>query len=282
MGKFGLVLEGGAMRGMFTAGILDVLMEEGITVDGTVGVSAGAVFGCNFKSKQIGRTIRYNMKYCRDPRYCSVRSLIKTGDLFGAAFCYHELPEKLDLFDNETYEQNPMRFYAVCTDVDTGEAVYHECETARGVEIEWLRASASLPLAAQIVTIGGQRLLDGGIADPIPLRFFEEQGYTKNIVVLTRPRGYVKKKNGAMSLISRVFKKDAAFIRAMERRHLVYNEALSYAAQAEKEGRALLLCPETKLPIERTCRDPETLKKVYELGRAEAMRRLDEIRMFLK
>lgn len=282
MAKTGLVLEGGAMRGLYTMGILDVLVEQKVTVDGAVGVSAGAVFGCNYKSRQAGRVLRYNVNYCRDPRYCSFRSLIKTGDLFGAAFCYHEIPEQLDLFDNETYEQNPMPFYVVCTDVDTGKPVYHECKTARDGELEWMRASASLPMAAQIVEIEGQRLLDGGIADPIPLQFFEEQGYDRNIVILTRPKGYHKKKSGAMPLISKIYKKEAALVEAMAKRHDIYNEELARVAAAEQEGRALVFRPEEPLPIGRTCHDPKTLQKVYDLGREQALGRLEEVKAFVK
>lgn len=282
MAKVGLVLEGGAMRGMYTMGILDVLLEQGMALDGAVGVSAGAVFGCNYKSRQIGRALRYNMNYCRDPRYCSFRSLLKTGDLFGADFCYHELPEKLDLFDNETYEQNPMPFFVVCTDVDSGEAVYHECKTARGAELLWMRASASLPFAARIVEIDGRRLLDGGIADPIPLRFLEEQGFFKNIVILTRPKNYRKKKNGAMPLLSQFYKKEPALLEAMANRHAAYNAELDAVEEAEKQGRALVFRPDAALPIGRTCHDPDTLKKVYDIGRAQALARLEEIKTFIK
>ena len=124
--KKGLIMEGGAMRGMFTCGVIDVFMEQNIEFDGAAGISAGAVFGCNYVSRQIGRPIRYNKRFCKDPRYCSIRSLLKTGDLFGAKFCYDDLPNELDPFDNETYDSNPMAFYAVCTDVETGKAIYPE------------------------------------------------------------------------------------------------------------------------------------------------------------
>lgn len=147
--KCGLVLEGGAMRGLFTAGVTDVFMENGIAFDGAVGVSAGAAFGCNYKSYQPGRAIRYNTRFCRDKRYCSIRSLITTGDMFGADFCYHEIPEKLDVFDFDTYENSAMEFYVVCTDVETGKPVYHRCDTMNSRELEWLRASASMPMAAE-------------------------------------------------------------------------------------------------------------------------------------
>ena len=153
--KTGLVMEGGAMRGMFTMGVIDIMMEHGITYDGGIGVSAGAAFGCNYKSGQIGRVIRYNKAYCRDKRFSSIRSWVKTGNLFGVDFCYHELPEKLDPFDNDAYVANPMDFYVVCTDVMTGKPVYHRCDTGIGENVDWMRASASIPLFAEIVEIDG-------------------------------------------------------------------------------------------------------------------------------
>lgn len=192
--KTGLVLEGGAMRGMFTAGVLDVLMEHGIVLDGAIGVSAGAVFGCNYKSHQIGRTIRYNTEYCQDKRYASFGNLLRTGNLYSEQFCYHTVPEKLDPFDAKTFAENPMDFFVVCTDVRTGDPIYHKCRTGDAEDIQWMQASASMPLAARIVKIGHYQLLDGGIADSIPVRFFESIGYKRNLIVLTQPKGFVKRR----------------------------------------------------------------------------------------
>ena len=192
--KHGLVLEGGAMRGLFTAGVIDVMMEEGIGFDGAIGVSAGAVFGSNYKSNQPGRVIRYNLRFCQDPRYSSFRSLAKTGDLFGADFCYREIPDHLDPFDREAYESSPMDFYVVATDVHTGKPVYHNCRKGDREDLDWFRASASMPLAARIVEVGGYQLLDGGISDSIPLKYLESVGYDRNVVILTQPMGYEKKK----------------------------------------------------------------------------------------
>ena len=187
--KTGLVLEGGAMRGMFTAGVLDVLMESGITVDGAIGVSAGAVFGCNYKSHQIGRTIRYNTQYCNDKRYASFKNLLRTGNLYSEQFCYHDVPEKLDLFDEKAFAESPMDFFVVCTDVRTGGPIYHKCRKGDAEDVRWMEASASMPLAAKIVQIGHYGLLDGGVADSIPIRFFESIGYKRNLIILTQPKG---------------------------------------------------------------------------------------------
>lgn len=183
--KKGLVLEGGAMRGLFTAGILDVLMEHDIWPDGVIGVSAGAAFGCNMKSKQPGRALRYNKNLVNDWRYSSLRSLLTTGDYFGGDYAYHYVPRHIDYFDVDTFSKNPMEFWVVCTNVDTGKAEYKRLTEVDYDSLEYIRASASMPIAARIVTVDGKKMLDGGIADSIPLRFFQQQGYEKNLVILT-------------------------------------------------------------------------------------------------
>ncbi len=279
--KHGLVLEGGAMRGMFTAGILDVFMEEGIQADGVVGVSAGAAFGCSYKSGQIGRTLRYNKKYCKDKRYCSIYSLITTGDLYGAEFCYKTLPEKLDIFDNDAYEKNPMEFFVVASDVITGKSVYKKCDSFRGENLEWIRASASLPLVSRVVSVDGYQLLDGGITDAIPLKFMENQGYDKNIVILTRPDGYYKKKSNISFPLKAALKNYPAVIKAMGNRHIMYNGELEYVKEREKEGKVLVLRPKKTLPIKRTSRSEEALQKTYDLGRELVKEKLSLVKEFL-
>lgn len=280
--KKGLVMEGGAMRGLFTAGVTDVMMENGIEFDGAIGVSAGAAFGCNFKSGQIGRVLRYNVNYCRDKRYCSLRSLIKTGNLYGAEFCYHELPDKLDIFDVDAFNNSKMEFYAVCTDVETGGAVYKKCEKADYDCLEWIRASASMPLVSKIVEIDGYKLLDGGFADSVPLKYFEGIGYDKNVVILTQPKDYIKKKNSLMPIMKIAFGKYPEFIKTIETRHIMYNETLEYIAEKEKNGEILAIRHKTALGVGKTEKNPEKLKATYELGREEAARRLEDIKNFLK
>ena len=237
--KTGLVLEGGAMRGMFTAGVLDVLMEHNIQLDGAVGVSAGAVFGCNYKSHQIGRTIRYNTEYCTDKRYASFGNLLRTGNLYSEQFCYHTVPEKLDPFDAKTFREDPMDFFVVCTDVRTGEPIYRKCRTGNAEDIQWMQASASMPLAAKIVKIGHYQLLDGGVADSIPVRFFESIGYKRNLIILTQPKGFVKQKNKMLPLIRARYVRYPAFVEAVADRHQRYNETLAYISMLEQSGRAV-------------------------------------------
>ena len=280
--KTGLILEGGAMRGLFTAGVMDVLMEHQITVDGMIGVSAGAAFGCNFKSKQIGRVLRYNKRFCKDPRFCSFRSLIKTGDLYGADFCYRELPEELDIFDNEGFAKDPTKFYVVCTDTESGKAVYERLERSDGEALDWLRASASMPLVSTPVVIGDKKLLDGGIADSVPVRYFESLGYDRNIIVLTQPKGYQKKKNNLLPLMKAVLKQYPAVVEAMARRHTVYNETLEYIKKLEKEGHALVIRPPQKLEVRHVEHNADRLQAAYDIGRQVTLSQLDEIKEFLK
>lgn len=279
--KTGLVLEGGAMRGMFTAGVTDVLMEHNVTFDGAVGVSAGAVFGCNYKSHQPGRVIRYNLAYCNDKRYASMHNLLHTGDLYSEQFCYHDIPEKLDPFDTETFAASPMEFFVVCTELRTGDPVYHKCRTGSEEDLKWMQASASMPLAARTVKIGPHRLLDGGIADSIPVRFLESIGYKKNLIILTQPKGFEKKKTKFLPIIRARYARYPAFVAAAADRHERYNETLSYISMLEEAGDAYVIRPPIPLEIGAMERDPRELQRVYDTGRAVAEKQLDQIQTFL-
>ncbi|SFB74422.1 patatin-like phospholipase family protein [Butyrivibrio sp. YAB3001] len=265
--KTGIVMEGGAMRGMFTCGVLDVLMENGITFDGAIGVSAGATFGCNLKSGQIGRALRYNKKYCSDKRYHSIRSLITTGDIYNVPFCYNELPYKLDKWDLDAFANSPMEFYCVATDVRTGKAVYHKCMTGEKKDIIWIQASASMPLVSRPVEIDGGLYLDGGTSDSIPLKFMEGLGYDKILVIETQPKDYVKGKQKFMPLIKFVFRKYPDMVRSMKDRHLMYNEEKRYIREKEEKGEIEVIRPKEPLNISPIEKNPEELERVYQLGR---------------
>ncbi len=278
--KKGLVLEGGAMRGLFSAGVIDILMENNLLPDGVIGVSAGAAFGCNIKSKQPGRVIRYNKKLAHDWRYASFRSLLTTGDYFGGEYAYHYMPRHLDYFDVETFNNNPMEFWAVCTNVGTGKAVYKRLMEVDNNCLEYIRASASMPIAARIVTVEGKKLLDGGIADSIPLRFFQEQGYDRNLVVLTQPANYVKEPNKLMPLMRLWLRRHPRIIRALEQRHIMYNDQLEYVRQEEKKPNTLVLRPESVLTIGHLSHNPDDMQATYEHGRKVATKHLEEIKAF--
>ena len=280
--KTGLILEGGAMRGMFTAGVLDVLMEQGITVDGMVGVSAGAVFGCNYKSHQIGRTIRYNTTYCNDKRYASFRNLLRTGNLYSEDFCYHEVPEKLDPFDDKAFRESPMDYFVVCTDVRTGDPIYYKCRTGDAEDVRWMEASASMPLAAKIVKIGHYGLLDGGVADSIPIRFFESTSGTVKPPYCCAAVLRTISPMTSNAVIRARYLRYPAFVEAVADRHERYNETLSYISMLEQSGKDYVIRPPIPLEIGAMERDPDQLRRVYETGRAVAQIQVDKIRAFLE
>lgn len=278
--KKGLVLEGGAMRGLWTAGITDVMMEHDIWPDGLIGVSAGAAFGCNYKSRQIGRAIRYNMRFAKDSRYSGIRSLLTTGDYFNAEFDYHIVPKQYEIYDDDAFNRNPMEFIVVCTDVETGEAVYKPLTEANYDTYEWIRASASMPLVSKVVNIHGCKLLDGGVADSIPLAYTESIGYDRNVVVLTQPLGYQKEHNRLMPLMRFALRRYPEMIKALDYRHIMYNKQLEYVAQAEREGRCLVIRPDTKIPIGHISHNPQQMQHVYQIGRAIGERYIERIKDF--
>ena len=279
--KRGLVLEGGALRGLFSAGVIDVMMENGIDYDGVIGVSAGSNFGCNYKSRQPGRVIRYNVRFANDPRYMGLRSLITTGNLVGAEFAYHYMPLQLDVFDIATFESDPMEFYLVCTDCLTGEPVYYRMDKVDYDSLEWLRASASMPLVTRPVKVGGHVLLDGGISDSIPLKHFQDMGFDRNVVVLTRPRSYRKEptKLWPYRLLMRRY---PAITQAMARRHEMYNSQLNYVEREEQAGHIFVIAPEQDLPIGRVEMNVEKMNTVYNIGRETATALLPRLKEFLQ
>ncbi len=280
--KTGLILEGGGLRGIFTVGVLDVFMENNIEFDGAVGVSAGAAFGCNIKSGQIGRALRYNIKYRNDKRYASFRSLLKTGNFFGVDFCYNEIPYKLDPIDFESYEKNPMEFHVVATDMETGEAVYRQVNKIDHDGMEFIRASASIPGMSTPVLLDGRKLSDGGTADSIPLKYFESEGYDRNVVVLTQPFGYVKKQNAMMPYLRVALKKYPGLLKALDKRPEMYNEELKYIFDKEKSGEIIVIRPPKKVKLVPGKSTEADYMAVYEMGRKSAGIYLDRIIKFLE
>ena len=221
LSSVGLVLEGGGLRGMFTNGILDVFMKNGIRFDAVVGVSAGVLFGCNYKSNQPSRALRYNLRYKDNIEYMSWKSLIKTGNYVNERFSYHLLPYMLDPFDFNEFKKNPMKFYAVCTDIERGCSVYHEIDDANGIGMRWMQASASMPVFAKPVEIDGRYYLDGGITDSIPLKFIQEKGFKKNIVILTQPADFRKKKAHVGLIMKLLLNRYPMVAELMARRHVM-------------------------------------------------------------
>ncbi len=277
--KTGLVLEGGGMRGIYTAGILDAFMEHDINFDGVIGVSAGAIHGCSFVSRQKGRSIRYYKKYCKDPRFMSFKSLITTGDFVGADFCYHELPEKLDVYDNDAFLASSTDFYVTCTDLETGKAVNHLVKDMFK-EVDYLRASASLPHFSRIVEIGGKKYLDGAVTDSIPVLAFQEIGYQRNVVVLTREDGYVKK--AEMPWLARLaYRKYPKFVKALQNRHVMYNDSLAKLKEMEQEGTVLVIRPAASLNIGRLENNPGKIQEIYDVGYQDGLKMTEKVKEFL-
>ena len=269
------------MRGLFTAGILDVMMEHDVWPDGLIGVSAGAAFGCNMKSRQAGRAIRYNKRFARDSRYSGIRSLLTTGNYFNANFGYHVIPTQYDVFDNEAFNANPMEFTIICTDVETGLPVYKRLERCDDDTYDWIRASASMPLVSKVVELEGRKLLDGGVSDSIPLEYAERNGYKRNVVILTQPIGYQKEHNPLMPLMRIALRRYPQMVKALDERHLMYNYQLEYVANAERTGRCLVIRPDEKLRIGHVCHDPDMMERIYQTGRETGERRINEIKEYL-
>lgn len=275
----GLVLEGGAMRGMFTAGVLDAFMERGICAEETVGVSAGALFGVNLLSGQKGRVIRYNKRFNGDRTYMGLIPLLREGNIVSTEYAYERVPRMLDPFDDETFKASPSRFYAVVTDVETGAPEYVRIESVFG-QMDVLRASGSMPFVSRPVEIGGKRFLDGGISDSIPFEWLIKRGAGKTVVILTRDASYVKRPMNAM-LIKTYKRKYPALAERLSIRHLEYNRQIKELSRLEAEGKAFVIRPSAPVKIGRTERDPGKLRAVYDLGYSDAVSLLDGLKDFL-
>ena len=281
--KVGLVLEGGSMRGMFSAGVLDVFMEENIHIDGIIGVSAGALFGPNYFSKQKGRALRYNKKFCKDLRNMSFLSFLLTGNLVNKKFAYYDITTKYDVFDNETYMKNNTGYYATVTNVETGQAEYLELKDVLK-DMEILRATAAIPIVCKIVTINHKKYLDGGVGDSIPVLKCKEMGYDKIIVVLTRQKDYRKKplNEKMMKLVEIIYKKYPKFIDTMANRYQRYNETVELIQQMEKNNEIFVIRPNKTLDLPTIVRDPDLIQEVYNLGECVGKERITALKEYLE
>ena len=258
--KVGLVLEGGAMRGMYTAGVLDVFMENNIKLDGIVAVSAGVLFEVNYLSKQRGRVIRYNKKFIKDKRYMGMRSLITTGNIINKDFSFYEVPYKLDIFDDETYKKSNIDFYATVTNVETGKPEYIKVDSVFE-QMEVLRATSAMPFVSKFVELDNKKYLDGGISDSIPVDKCKKLGYDKIIVILTRPIKYRKKK--ANELFTKIrYSKYPNLVKAINNRYKNYNESVEKIIDMENKKEIFFIRPSKKVKIKRIERDPEKLQEM--------------------
>ena len=277
--KVGLVLEGGAMRGMYTAGVLDVFLEKCISVDAVVGVSAGALFGVNYLSRQKGRVIRYNKRFNSDKNYMGLRPLLREGNIVSTKYAYEEVPRKLDPFDDESYKKSGIPFYAVVTDIETGEPEYIQVYSAFE-QMDVLRASGSMPFVSKPVLYNNKMYLDSGISDSIPFQWLSSQGYDKLIVILTRDMEY-RKKPMSSSLIKLFYKKQPQLSEKLLKRHDVYNKSVELLKQWENEGKVFVIRPSKPIEIGRIETNPDKLQEVYDLGLKDATESLLELQKYI-
>ncbi len=278
--KTGLLLEGGAMRGMYTAGVLDNFMEHNIKIDGIVGVSAGALFGMNYKSKQIGRVIRYNKKYAGNKNYMGLYSFLTTGNIMNEEFCFKKIVNELDPIDYETFKNTEVEFYAVVTNIETGKAEYIKIDDLKDKNnLEILRASGSMPFVSKPVIVNDKKYLDGGIADSIPIDKIMNMGFDKVIVVLTRPDGYKKKKTNQV-FPKIYYRKYPKFAEAINNRYKKYNNELEKISKLEKEGKILVIRPSKFVKIKRIEKNSSKLQEMYDLGKEDTIKLLDKINEF--
>lgn len=273
----GVVFEGGGFRGVYTEGVFDTWLEHNFFATHAIGVSAGVTFGCNYKSCQFGRALRYNKRFCNDPRYAGLKSLITTGNLFNRDFAFGRLPWELDIFDTGTYRANPMRFTTVATDVNTGEAVYHDVNEGTPEDVEWMRASSAIPALSRPVELEGRELLDGGTADSIPFRWMLDQGYERCVVVCTQPAGYRKEPNSLMPLLRVMLRKYPKLVGLLANRHERYNAQLDELAALEREGRVFVIRPSESVKTPISLKDPSILDRNYEVGRRDGEATFDAL-----
>ena len=283
MSKVGLVLEGGSLRGLYSAGVMDIMMDNNIDVDCIVGTSAGALFGPNYFSNQKGRAIRYNKRFCKDRRNISFLSLLFTGNIVNKKFAYYKITEKLDKFDNETFMKSKKELYATATNMKTGESEYFQIKDVIK-DMEKLRATSAIPIMTRPVKINKEYYLDGGISDSIPIKKCMELNCDKIIVILTQPDTYKKKilSNKKIKAINIVFKKYPKLIKRMMNRHNEYNECVEYIRNLEKDKKVFVIRPSENLDIDLIERNPEKLEKVYQIGINDMKKQIDDLKKYLK
>ncbi len=278
--KIGLVLEGGAMRGMYTAGVLDTFLEHNIEVSEIVGVSAGALFGVNFLSRQSGRVIRYNKRFNGDKNYMGLLPLLREGNVVSTQYAYSDVPCRLDVFDDEAYKSSGVPFYAVVTEMESGNPKYIQINSVFQ-QMDTLRASGSMPFVSQPVLIDGRKCLDGGISDSIPFRWLSEHRCDKLIVIVTRDRNYRKKPMSKL-LAKMMYHRYPYFMKRLLGRHEMYNNSVEELNSWEEQGKAFVIRPSEPIKIGKMEKKPDKLQAVYDLGIRDTLNALDKLKEYLK
>lgn len=281
MYQAGLVLEGGGMKGLYTAGVLDFFLDKGIMFSSVYGVSAGACSMGSYLSGQRGRTLAVNTDYLDRRDYCSLESLLKTGDLFNVEMCYHRIPEELNPYDYEAFNRYTGKAYSVVTNIETGKPEYFRIRDMKK-DIDKIRASASLPLVSRNVKIDGGLYLDGGISDAIPLQRSILDGNRKNVVIMTKEVGFVRQPSTQLGLIRARYVKYPKVYELMKERHLNYNGQLDFIQRQQKNGQAFVIRPQKPSDVGRVEKDVKKLKKLYRQGYEEAAGCYDELLAYLE
>lgn len=281
MNKIGLILEGGGMRGIYTAGVLDFFIEKNIEVDITIGVSAGSCHASSYLSKQYKRAYNATVDYINDKRYLSFSNLIKTGSIFGMDFMFNKIPNELNVYDYDTFAKSKSKFVVVATNCETGSPEYFELKDLKK-DIIYMQASCSIPMFANIVEIDDFKLVDGGVSDSIPIEYALNQGYKKNIVVLTRDITYKKNKQKFLPIVNRKYKKYPNLVKAIENRHLNYNKSLNLVNKLEKDGDVLVIRPKKPVNVSQIEKNAKKLTALYEEGYDDAKELYDKILDFIK
>ncbi len=278
--KIGLVLEGGAMRGLYTCGVLDTLLKEKIAVDCIIGVSAGALFGINYCSNQPGRVLRFQKKYVQEKNYMGLKTLLKTGNIINNELAFYDIPRKYDVFDEDTFKKSKTKFYAVVTNVNTGKAEYIRI-TDTNKQIKYFEATGAMPFVSKMVEIGNEKYLDGALADSIPISKMQELGYDKIIVVLTKPAGYYKRKNPEIFAEKR-YKNYPNLVTAINTRYIHYNETMNKINELEKNKDIFVLRPSRKVRMGRIEKDPNKIEEMYNLGLEDTNKALKKLKAYLE
>ena len=278
--KIGLVLEGGGMRALFTAGVLDALLDvKELNIDGIVGVSAGALFGVNYVSEQKERAIRYNKKYARDKRYMGFYSWITTGNAVNEDFAFYEIPFKLDVFDQEKFKESKIDFYVVMTNIENGQAEYVLIKDVFE-QMEYLRATSALPFASKIIEINGKKYLDGGISDSIPIDYCESLGYDKIILILTRPENNYKD-DKLNFLYKLVYRKYPNLVERLINMGKDYEIVLKKIKDLENKNKIFVIRPPKVLKIGRLEKNEDKIQNVYDIGLSAGKKEIDNLFKYL-
>ena len=278
--KLGLALAGGGMRGIYTAGVLDFFIDKNIEVDLVVGVSAGGCHAASYLSKQYKRAYHTNVDYVNDKEYLSFRNLIKTGSIFGMDLMFNKIPNELYLYDYDTFNKSKSKFTVVTTNCETGQAEYFTLTDMKR-DIMYLQASCSIPMFANIVEVDGYKLVDGGVADSIPIEYALKEGCKKNIIILTRDKTYRKSKVKFSSFVKRKYKKYPKLIESIENRHLNYNKSLDLVKYLEEKGDAFVIRPKSPVKVSQIEKDVDKLTKLYNDGYNDAKESYEKIMEFI-